>query len=44
MLTLRSPRKRLRNQKGLIKRTDPLGALITRDGTTLKIKRSAEGS
>lgn len=44
MLILRSPRKRPRNQRSQIKRTDPSAVLIIRGVTTLKIRRIEDGS
>lgn len=44
MLIPRSPRKRPRNQRSQIKRTDPWGVLIIRGVRTLKIRRIEEGS
>lgn len=44
MLILRSPRKRPRNQRDQIKRTDPLGVLTIRGVRILKIRRIEEGS
>lgn len=44
MLILRSPRKKPRNQRGPIKRTDPWGVSIIRGVSTSIIRRIEEGS
>ncbi len=44
MLILRSPRKRLKNQRSQIKRTDPWGVPNTKGVRMLKIRRIEEGS
>ena len=44
MLILRSPKKKPRNQRGQLKRTEPSAALIIRGVKTLKIRKIEEGS